>query len=772
MGWILLPLPDPLFSDPTCTVLLDSHQRMLGAALAADGQWRFQGTDALPENYVNALLCFEDRRFFSHSGVDLRAVLRATWQNLRARRVKSGASTITMQVIRLSRKNQPRSLLEKAKEAVLALKLERRMEKQEILRLYASHAPFGGNMVGLEAATWRYFNRPPAQLSWAEAALLAVLPNNPALMHPGRKRHALRRKRDGLLDVLAERGVIDGVTRDLAQREALPSKPDPWPSQAPHLLADAHQDSHPQKGRTLQTTLDRQTQNRATAILMRYVNFLEKNGVYNAAALILENQGARVRAYVGNSGPVYSHQHGQAVDMVKAERSSGSTLKPMLHAAMLDTGLLLPQALLADIPTHIGGYSPQNFSGEYDGAVPADQALARSLNVPAVRNLRRFGAARFLSLLRNMGFSTLDQDASHYGLSLILGGSEIRLWDLAAAYSAMCRVVTRYHESGGYYHQGEFHEPRWILESDEALPTLTRRPPRLGAASIWHTLTALTLADRPEAEGIWQMFQSAQRIAWKTGTSFGFRDAWAVGCTPDFTVAVWVGNADGEGRPGLTGASVAAPLLFELFGILPRSSNWFAMPKGDTREITCCAHSGFRAGPHCDQTRIVLAPAAAGHAPQCPYCKTLHLDPDGHWQVNHHCCSPSEMQHVSRFVLSPGMEWFYKPKHPEYRVPPPVHPECEQDALTLTRGMEIIYPKTFASLFVPKELDGSQGNAVFEVAHRNPDAEIHWHLDRDYLGTTRTFHQMPLNPEPGSHTLVLVDDQGETLTRTFAVLDR
>jgi penicillin-binding protein 1C len=784
-------LPAPLFDAPFSWVLLDRDGELLGATTAGDQQWRFPSTSRVPDKFARAITCFEDRRFFHHPGVDPLAVLRALRQNFVSRRAVSGASTITMQVIRLSRFGRSRTLTEKLLEMVMALRLEVRLSKQQILALYASHAPFGGNVVGLEAAAWRYFGRAPDRLSWAESALLAVLPNNPALIHPGRNRQILLTKRNRLLDRMQRHRIIDALTCQLAQAEPLPPKPFPLPRLAPHLLArlqltqqgfkvNGGNGSKYSDGQRIRTTLRRDIQHRSTQVLDRHHRGLVGNGIHNAAALILEVASGNVLAYVGNVSATEQMVHGNQVDIITAPRSTGSILKPLLYAAMLETGELLPDQLVADIPTRLGGFYPQNYSRTYQGAVPASRALARSLNVPAVRMLQSYGVDRFYAVLKKLGLRTLHRPARNYGLSLILGGAEGTLEDITAIYAGLARRVTGPRRPDAA-DAGAFFRLNYLAPMDvsrvggsstagtpQRLLTVSSQP--LGAAASWLTLKAMLEVTRPGVERDWKNFVSSRKIAWKTGTSYGHRDGWAVGVTPRYAVGVWVGNADGEGRAGLTGISAAAPILFELFGLLD-GRRWFDEPDNGLVEVTVCVRSGHRAGPDCTRTRKMLIPRAGLRSQRCPYCRIIHSDASGQWRVHGACERIAGIRPVKRFVLPPVMEWYYRKTNSNYHPLPAYRSDCLAlpDAVH-TGSLSLIYPGKKGKIYVPIELNGRRGRTVFEAAHRNSGIGIFWHLDDRYLGATRDIHQMALAPTPGKHTLTLVDENGEQLQRVFTVL--
>ena len=665
-------LPSPLFQVPYSTVLLDHEGTTIGIKAADDGQIRFQARGQLPGRYVAALLIFEDKGFLFHHGVDPVALVRAGIANLRAGSIVSGGSTLSMQVIRLSRKNPPRTIWEKVKEIVLTFRLEQSYSKQEILELYAAHAPFGGNIVGLQAASLKYFNRAPEQLSWAEAALLAVLPNSPALIYPGKNNHLLKDKRDRLLGKLHRYGLMDKDTYQLAIAEPLPQQLHKPPTTAPHLLTRACIE---RKGEACPSYIDRHLQRQVNEIVERHTNLLCQNYIHNIAVLVAHVPSGEVRAYVGNSPP-RPGSGGNDVDIIQASRSSGSILKPALYAEMLQAGFILPRTLVPDIPSRFGEYAPSNFNRDFKGAVPAAQALAQSLNIPFVHLLQRYTYLRFYDNLKELGITTLHFPADHYGLSLILGGAETSLWDLCNLYGGMASALRHYNEEDGLYFAGEYDRLKLWATSDTTSPTPippTQAP--LKASAIWQTFQALENVERPEMESGWKNFVSAMNLSWKTGTSFGFRDAWAVGVNPEYVIGVWVGNADGEGRPGLTGVRAAAPILFEVANLLPCREQFYP-PVEEMQLASICKKSGYRASLFCEETDTAYICRAGMQTKPCPYHRLVHVDSTETWRVTAACEPTSQIKTVSWFVLPPVQEWYYCRNHSDYRKLPPFRPDC------------------------------------------------------------------------------------------------
>jgi penicillin-binding protein 1C len=757
-------LPDKFFNDPYSTVLEGSDGDLLCASIAADGQWRFPELNAVPDKFATALVAYEDKRFFHHPGVDILSMGRAMRQNISEGKIVSGGSTIDMQVIRLHRKEIGRTVLEKVIESVLATRLQFRYSKKEILSLYASHAPFGGNVVGLEAACWRYFGREPKDLSWAEAAMLAVLPNAPALIHPAKNRDRLIRKRNRLLLKLKDTQVIDSLTYELSLTEPIPDEPLPLPRIARHLLIRASADGLAQQ--KIKSTIDLKLQERVEQILDDHYQRLSGNQIHNACAIVLDVETGNVLAYAGNvnSGSI----HGQDVDLISAPRSTGSILKPFLFAAMLDDGKILSKTLLPDIPTVISGFAPKNFTKEYDGAVPADKALIRSLNVPAVYLLKEYRYERFHALLKNTGL-TLTKPPDHYGLSLILGGAEGTVWDITGMYASMARTLNHYFNYPGTnrYDKSDFHAPVYHEQSVKS-PGIAESS-WLSAAAIYQTMDVLKEVYRPGEETGWRYFRSSKKIAWKTGTSFGFRDGWAVGVTPQYAVGVWVGNADGEGRPGLTGTETAAPIMFDIFSQL-NGNAWFSKPLPEMIEVITCTKSGQLFGQFCEKPDTVLISKSGQVSGLCQFHKGIHLTADKRFRVHSECESLSRVIQQNWFVLPPVQEYYYRTKNITYQPLPPFRADCQP--LQSMNNMDLIYPKPNARIFVPRDLDGEPGSAIFELAHRNATTTVYWHIDGEFIGSTKKIHHMALNPPQGKHVLTLVDDFGETLERQFEIISK
>ncbi|GLB53076.1 penicillin-binding protein 1C [Neptunitalea chrysea] len=735
----------------------DGH--WIGAKIADDDQWRFPEVDSVPEKFKQCILLFEDEYFYYHPGVNPVSMSKAMIANIKAGKTVRGGSTLTQQVIRLSRKGQPRSYFEKIKESILATRLELRYSKDKILALYASHAPFGGNIVGLNIAAWRYFGIQPQQLSWAESATLAVLPNAPGIIYPGRNQATLLERRNTLLKKLKDKNIIDNTTYELAIAEDLPQKAYGIPKLAPHLteyLTKKH------KGEKIATTIQYKLQQDVNAIVGKHYAQLKQNHVYNAAVLVLDVHTRDILAYVGNTATDRLHE--KDVDMIHAPRSTGSVLKPLLYMAMMDEGELLPEMLVADIPTEIAGYSPQNFNETYSGAVPASEALAQSLNIPAVRLLQEHGLEKFRDELDYFKLRDINKPAHYYGLPLILGGAESNLWDLCKTYASLAATVHNFNNTSSEYYSHEFTEPNVLANTKKDFGSKIQHKNIFDAGSIYATLQAMKKVNRPEDEVSWEYFESSKEIAWKTGTSFGNKDAWSIGVTPDYVVGVWVGNADGEGRPQITGVRSAAPILFDVFELLPKSA-WFQPPYDELVERSICKQSGYLASSICQKTTQWI-PTSGTKSTVCPYHHLVHLDAKKQYRVNASCETVDQIVNESWFTLPPLMEYYYKRSHATYKVLPQYRKDCTG---RVEKNMEFIYPKTDGIITLPKNFDETTNDLVLKIAHRNPRTNVFWYLDGTYIGVTKQFHEMSISPKKGNHMITALDEDGYQIIRLIKI---
>lgn len=748
------------------SLLYSAENELLGARIAPDGQWRFPPSDSLSIKFTDCATTYEDKFFFYHPGIDATAVLRAIYLNIKHQRIISGGSTITMQLARILRGNRERTFYEKIVEAIFAISLESHYSKQELLGMYASNAPFGGNVVGLETASWRYFGRSSASLSWAENATLAVLPNSPALIHPGRSRDKLKKKRNRLLKMLHDRGYFDLTTYELSCAEPLPEAPIQLPDDAPHMLERL---AASKPGTAIHSSVIRSLQQQTQSIVNRYALEYMDNHINNIAALIADVETGEVLAYSGNVNFNDRSKHGSQVDVITSRRSTGSIMKPFLYAAMLSDGMLLPNMLISDTPLNINGFTPQNYNHSFSGVVPAHRALEQSLNVPLVRMLSSYNTGRFMSILKKLGMTTLNFSEEHYGASLILGGAEGTLWDFCGMYASMARVLNHYTIYNSRYDNTDIHPLTPFIVGKHKLnkpeeKNITTKP-LLSASSIWFTFEAMSALNRPEEEADWQQFGSMKQVAWKTGTSYGGRDAWAIGTTPKYVVGVWCGNASGEGRSGLTGVGTAAPILFDIYSLLS-DGDWFEKPYDDMEEKVICRQSGHLASSICEPTDTMLVPKVNNKTIVCPYHQLVNLSTDLKYRVNTSCETIDNIVNRPWFVLRPSQEYYYRRINIDYKPLPPYRSGCTP---IHNREIEFIYPEHRSILYLPKGLSGERQKFVFRAAHARTEATLFWYIDNTYIGETTDNHQIECQPSSGIHYLTLTDEEGNQRKIMFEV---
>lgn len=752
LAYFLIPLPEPLFKPDYSTVVLDENGGILRVFLNQEEQWCFPPSDSLSEKLKQAVIYFEDRHFYHHPGVNPLAIVRALEQNLSSGEVVSGASTITMQVARLM-KPKKRTYPNKWLEILQALKLEIKYSKDEILNIYLNHAPYGGNIIGYQAASYRYFGKPATALTWSEAAMLAVLPNAPGLISPTVNRKLLREKRDRLLKTLLEERVISEETYQLSLLEPLPVGSIPFRMAAPHA-AQFLKDKYSDKSFVIRSTLNKSIQEQTEELLARQVQYLSRQGIRNGAALVVDTRTGEVKAYVGSQDFFDKAARGQ-VDGVQAVRSSGSLLKPFLYALCMDEGILLPQTVIKDIPSYYGSYSPANASLEYDGLVTAKQALIRSLNVPAIRLLYTHGQYQFYLFLKSAGLRSLFRSAEDYGLPLILGGAEVSPWDMAMMFRALARG-------------GTFHPIRLTKEMAEPEQS-TRENDLISPGACYLTLNILKELKRPGAEYYWEQFRNQWPLAWKTGTSYGHRDAWAVGVSPQWTIAVWVGNFDGEGTPNLSGAACAGPLLFDIFNSLPKDPelSWFKRPERDLRKVKLCAETGYLAGQYCRDVIVSEKPRFSRVLKICPYHQPRFVTNDGTQRVCSLCWEPGNHKQVSALIYSPDVVQYLRERGQILQEIPPHKSGCPSQKDWL--AVQITYPQQNARIWLPRELDGSYQKITLHAAHRERHHTLYWYLDDRFSGTTREKHVMPVSLPAGWHHLVVLDETGNGDRKRFYV---
>lgn len=746
--YLVLPLGKQKLQADYSQVILASDESILRVFLNEEEQYLLSPElqQTIPDKLKQAVLTYEDRYFYQHPGVNPWSLMRAMYLNVKHHKVVSGGSTITMQVARMIRP-KPRTYWNKFLEIMLAFKLEVHLTKDEILRQYLIHAPYGSNIRGYLAASHRYFEKKPSRLTWAEACLFAVLPNAPGIIFPTSNTDLLKAKRDELLAVMYHEGLLPKASYELSLLEAIPNRIAPFDLHAPHLTDRIHLENDLD---VVRTTIDAALQEEVNFFVRQHAAKVAFQGIRNASALVVNNQTGEVVAYVGSQGYNDMDRQGR-VDGITSARSSGSILKPFLYALAIDDGLILPKTLIRDIPTYFGSFSPNNASEEFSGVSPANEALIYSLNVPAVRLLNAYGVDKFYNQMKECGISSLFRSAEEYGLPIILGGAEVTPWDMAKMYR-------------GLANQGSFSDIHYLKGASNGFDKQLVSP---GASFL--ILDELQELIRPGLEFYWKKYSSQRPVAWKTGTSYGHKDAWAVGTTPRWTVVVWAGNFDGESNKAIAGMQTAGPLLFNIFQVLPEEGNqpWFVSYKKDFVTVKTCAETGFYASRSCPNPIDTDAPRHMKPLGICPYHKRYYVE-QGHRVCSRCWKGGQQMKH--QLAFTPDINFYLRQSGNLTRQIPAHDPDCpsrqEEEALT------IIYPLQDARIFIPKDFDGGHQSLVAKVASQFPDRKLFWYLDDELLGSTEKSGTFPLNLANGIHHLMVMDEEGNQDKVRFSAVAR
>jgi len=748
--------PLPLPQDDLARVVLAEDGTPLWRFADADGVWRYPvQTSEVSPYYLDALLTYEDRWFYQHPGVNPLALVRATWQNLAGERVVSGGSTLSMQVARLLDPHS-RTLHGKLRQLWRTAQLEWHLSKAEILNLYLNRAPFGGTLQGVAAASWAYLGKSPAQLTHAEAALLAVLPQAPSRLRPDRHPQRAQQARDKVLRRLAEFQVWPQTAVDEALEEPLLLAPRQEPSLAPLL---ARRLNRPDSPPLIRTTLDASLQRRLEDLLLGWRARLPEHT--SAAILVVEEETMAVRAYLGSVDINDARRFGH-VDMVSALRSPGSTLKPFLYGMALDDGLIHSESLLQDVPRRYGDYRPGNFSMGFTGAVPASTALSSSLNLPAVQLLEAYGPKRFAAQMRIGGVPLALPALAEPNLALILGGAGSRLEDLVSGYSAFAR-------------DGKSATLRF--QPDDTL----RERPLLSPGAAWIVRRILSGQARPDRDPRAELVQRPV-LAWKTGTSYGFRDAWAIGVGPRYLIGIWIGRPDGTPVPGQFGLASAAPLMLQVHDVLTNrdsqrgiSAPVKAVPANVGVAAICwpLGQPMSRTDPNCRRQRFAWTldnttpptlqaldqPLSVG------LMENVWVNAKG-LRVDAHC--PGAQARNIALWPAPLEPWLPRAERREARIPA-ADPDCPPPALAASSPLSIVGVREGDQLRLPA---GSQQALQLKLSALGGSGRRWWFLNGAPLGDSANQDSISASFERlGRYQLSVLDEAGQTARLEFSVVD-
>ncbi|HOJ04956.1 MAG TPA: penicillin-binding protein 1C [Bacteroidota bacterium] len=732
---MLFPPPAP---PPWSAQVFARDGQLLSAFLSSDDKWRLRTRlDAVTPELIEAMVEKEDRWFLYHPGVNPVAVLRALWSNLVQGRRVSGASTITMQVARLLEK-RPRTYGSKFFEMLRAVQLERRYPKARILEMYLSLLPMGGNIEGVTSAAYLYFNRPPDKLSLAQCIALALIPNNPNRLRLDRDESRVNALKNVWVRRFSDRGLFRRDLLASARDEYLERARHAMPTRAPHLsrLLPALSGSD-----ITVSTIDPALQATAEGILRDYVQRVMLEGVGNGAVFIVRNDSMDVVAYCASADFDDALHQGQ-VNGITAPRSPGSTLKPFLYARAFDDGSLTPEMRLLDIPTDFGGYMPENFDDSFRGEVTVREALLQSLNIPAVRLLARQGVPDFVTFLSSLGFTGIERAREKLGLSLILGGCGVSLEQLTRASTMFAR-------------EGRIAPLRYLLNAP-----LNEGQRAMSPGAAWLVSEILSKHQRADVPPEFLASTRLPRISWKTGTSYGKRDAWAVGWNARYTVGVWMGNFNGQGAPTLSGAVMAVPLLVDVFNAIDYNSGqaWLKRPS-TVRQRSVCARSGMPPSAECEHLSTDFAIEHVSTSARCSLLREYHVDAA---RSMHYCmdCLPAEGAEVVRYpVYDPELQVWFQQNNVDVPQPPPHNPRC-----TARPGGEapvIISPLAAYEYYVEK---GSAQQIALQAAAAPGVRVLHWYVDGEALGDSAPGGKLFFTPQRGTHRIICLDDAGRKST--------
>lgn len=718
--------------------------------LSRDDKWRLPvALGDVDPRFVAALVALEDKRFFRHDGVDPLAIVRAAASDvLHARRV-SGGSTLTMQLARLL-EPRARTLPSKLLDMFRAVQLDLRLSKREILEEYLSRTPYGGNVEGVESAAWSYFGHGPRHLTPLEIATLLAVPQGPTRYapRPGNVLR-LRERRDAILGKLIDAGVFSPVDAAAATAEAVATVPPDhlrrMPREAAHA-AIALRKRHRGPAH-IRSTLDAGAQALAEREVALRGPELHGKGIHGAAIVVVDHRTREVVALVGNLD--FHDPRGGQIAMFDRPRSPGSTLKPLVYALAIDRGMALPEYLVADVPTQYGTYRPRNFDGDWAGLVTLRDALSRSLNLPFVDLLERLGVETFVSELGRMGVAASRTAPGMYGLSMIVGGIELTPLELAAIYATLA-------EDGA-------HRPLRLVAGDAA-----REPqPVFGAGAAWLTRQALALKDRPDFPRRRDIAGVPPAIHWKTGTSFGFRDAWAVGSGPAYTAVVWTGNVDNKPSAELVGSEAAGPLLFDVLeGLASRAPAVLPEPPADLTDVEVCAYSGHIPGDACTERVRVRAPIHAVPTAPCPYHQAYEVDHATGHAVLPACRKPGrDYDRRSFLVLPSAIAAWLTGRHRAVPDAPVFDDDCAAELAGAPPVIATPGEGQIATL-IPGVPESHQ---LVPLSASTRAARLTWFVDGALVGSAASDERVYWTPVAGRHDIVVTDDAGHKAHRVLVV---
>ena len=727
----LFPVPE---SIEYSTTISDANGQVVNAYLTPDEKWRMKTElEEISPLLRKTIIAKEDRYFYRHPGINPFALARAAFMNTIRMKRTSGASTITMQVAR-AMEPRKRNLLSKCIEMFRAMQLEWKYDKDEILQLYLNLVPYGGNIEGVKSASWLYFQKNPDHLSLAEITALAIIPNRPSSLVIGKRNDLVLQERNRWLQKFAADGVFTKDEIEDALAEPLDAKRTEVPHHIPHLSYKLKKTS---SNTNIKTFIDLNNQMKIEKLVADYVRGLKLKQIRNAAVIVMDNKSGRIISYTGSSDFKDTTDGGQ-VNGAAAVRQPGSTLKPLLYGLAIDEGLLTPRSIINDVPVNYAGYAPENYDRNFNGYVTMEYALEHSLNIPSVRSLQQLGKDIFIDRLSEAGFRQVEKDRQKLGLSMVLGGCGATLEELTALFAA-------------FANEGVYTPP-----SFSSADTGRKKTRILSAASSYMITEILSKVNRPDFPLNWTATEHMPKIAWKTGTSYGRRDAWSIGYNKNYTVGVWAGNFSGLGVPELSGANTATPLLFRIFNTLDYDSNssWYEMP-AECQWRQVCSESGHVPGNWCTNLVTDYFIPLTSSMNVCRHIEEIKISADKAWS---YCesCAPAEGFIKKPFrITDMEMQSYFAGIGIAYEKIPPHYPDCEK--IFKGNGPQITFPLNGHEYLVssrdpePLQLTARTGRDVMK---------IYWYINDEFYKASAAGEKQMFIPKDGPVKISCTDDKG------------
>ncbi|WP_276500442.1 penicillin-binding protein 1C [Terrimonas pollutisoli] len=727
---LIFPLPDKIEYS---TVITDNKGEVINVYLTADEKWRMKTElQEISPLLRKTIVAKEDKYFYSHPGVNPLAITRAFFKNLLRMKRTSGASTITMQVARALDPGK-RNILNKIRESFRALQLEWKYDKNEILQLYLNLVPYGGNIEGVKAAAFLYFKKNPDHLSLAEITALSIIPNRPSSLVIGKNNDHVVAERNKWLQKFANEKVFTKKEIEDALAEPLTATRGTVPHYAPHLSYQLKQ-----QGNILnKTTINLNTQLKTEKLVEDYVRAQRLRNIKNAAVVIIDNKSHKIISYVGSSDFTDTTDGGQ-VNGAKAIRQPGSTLKPLLYAMCFDEGLLTPKTVMTDVPVNYEGYAPENYDRKFNGYITTEYALEHSLNIPAVKSLKLLGHEKLIQKLSDCNFKQVQKDKPKLGLSMILGGCGTTLEELTGLFAAFA--------NDGIYYVPSF------LQDD----SITRKTRVVSPAAVYMINEILSKVNRPDFPLNWTATERMPKIAWKTGTSYGRRDAWSIGYNKNYTVGVWVGNFSGVGVADLSGATIATPLLFKIFNTLDYDNDkeWFSQPKDcEIRQV--CSETGLIPSSHCTNLITDYFIPLVSSTKECSNRQEIMISPGEEISYCKTCAPETGYKKKWYKSIEPEMQAWFEEHQISYLKIPLHNPDCE---LIFKGSAPMISSPANGVEYLINKKDPEPLQLVCKTA--NDVSKVYWYIDNKFYKSSNTGEKQFFVPNEGPVKISCTDDKG------------